>query len=251
MTGIISQLSQALLPLRGMNMLLHVGRGRDSPKGKVDLLAGCVDGDIARYSSEIESLLRSWQLSGSFYICDDSVRFETPMGSGGVAVCDSVRLVGQIEDWIEGRNLGGQHRPWATGYWLPEALCGDLATADVLHDVAGVGVEIMKMVTPYPDSLSKNITEWCSDEIRQKLSLFERLIGDEKSIERGLCLSDITASLVRLAFARSRKYLRGFRLLNEQARLLESSDYFVYQLALEFSQREGLADTMEKIRRLL
>ena len=251
MNDIISQLLQTLLPLRGMNMLLHVGRGRDSPKGKVDLLAGCVDGDIVRYSSEIESLLRNWQLSGSFYVCDDSVLFETPMGSGGVAVCDSVKLVGQIEDWIEGRNLGGQHRPWAVGYWLPEALCGDLATAEILHDVEGIGARIMQLVTPYPDSLSRNIIEWCSDEIRQKLSLLERLIGDEKSIERELCLSDITTSLVRLAFACSRKYLRGFRSLEEQAKLLEPSGYSVYQLALKLSQRKGLAETTEKIWRLL
>ena len=251
MNDIISQLSRTLLPLRGLNMLMHVGRERNSPEGKVDLLAGCVDGDIARYSSEIESLLRGWQPSGNFYICDDSVRFETPIGSGGVAVCDSAKIVGQIEGWIEGRNLGGQHRSWATGYWLPEALCGDIATADVLHDVGGVGVEIIKMVTPYPDSFSKNITECCSDEIRQKLPLLERLVGDEKSIECGLCLSDITASLVRLAFARSRKYLRGFRSLDKQAKLLESSDYSVYELALELSQRDGLAETMEKIRRLL
>lgn len=251
MNDIISQLSQALFSLHGMKMLLHVGRGRDSLEGKVDLLAGCVDGDIAMYSSEIESLLRGWQLSGSFHVCDDSVRFETPMVSGGVAVCDSVKLVGQIEDWIEGRNLGGQHRPWAVGYWLPEALCGDLATAEILHDVEGIGVEIMKMVTPYPDSLSKNIIEWCSDEIRQKLSLLERLIGDKKSIERELCLSDITTSLVRLAFACSRKYLRGFRSLEEQAKLLEPSDYSVYELALKLSQREGLTETTEKIRRLL
>lgn len=251
MNDLISQLTQTLLLLRGMNMLLHVGRRRDSSKGKVDLLAGCVDGNIARYSSEIESLLKGWQPSGSFYVCDDSVRFETPMGSGGVAVCDSAKLVGQIEEWIEGRNLGGQHRPWVVGYWLPEALCGDLATADVLHDVAGVGVEVMKMVTPYPGSLSKNIIEWCSDEIRQKLSLFERLIGNEKSIEHGLCLSDITASLIRLAFARSHKYLRGFRSLDEQAKLLEPPDHSVYKLALELSQRKGLAETIEKIRRLL
>ncbi len=250
MNDIISQLAQTLLPLRGMNMLLHVGRERDSPKGKVDLLAGCVDGSITKHSSEIESLLRSWQLSGSLYVCDDSVRFETPMVSGGVAVCDSAKLFEQIEDWIEGKNLGGQHRPWATGYWLPEALCGDLATADILRDVVGVGVEIIKMVTPYPDSLSKNITEWCSGEIKQKIPLFERLIGDEKSIERELCLSNITASLVRLAFARSHKYLRGFRSLNEQAKLLESSDYFVYQLALNLSQRDRLDDTMKEIRRL-
>jgi hypothetical protein len=173
------------------------------------------------------------------------------MGSGGVAVCDSAKIVGQIEGWIEGRNLGGQPRPWAIGYWLPEALCGDLATADILYDVGGTGVEIMKKVTPYPDSLSKNITEWCSDEIRQKLSLFERLIGDEKLIAHGLCLSDITASLVRLAFARSRKYLRGFRSLDEQTKILEPSDYSVYQLALELSQRKGLAETIEKIQRLL
>jgi hypothetical protein len=250
MNDIISQLSQALLSLHGMKMLLHVGRGRVSLEGKVDLLAGCVEGDIARYSSEIESLLRSWQPSGNFYVCDDSVRFETPLGSGGVAVCDSTKLVRQIKGWIKGRNLGGQHRPWAVGYWLPEALCGDLATAEILHDVEGIGTQIMQLVTPYPGSLSRSIVEWCSDEIRQKLSLLERLIGDEKSIEHELCLSDITASLVRLAFARSRKYLRGFRSLEEQAKLLKPSDYSVYQLALKLSQREGLAETTEKIRRL-
>ena len=184
-------------------------------------------------------------------MCDDSVRFETLMGTGGVAVCDSSKLVRLIDDWIEGRNLDGQHRPWATGYWIPEALCGDLATAETLHDATGIGVQIRKLVAPYPDSLSKNIIKWCSEEIRQKLSLLERLIGDEQSIEFGLCLSDITASMVRLAFARSRKYLRGFRSLDEQTKLLESSDYPVYQLALELSQRERVEDTIGKIRRLL
>lgn len=251
MNDVISQLLRTLLPLRGMNVLLHVGLERNSPKGKIDLLAGCVDGDIAKYAPEIESLLKGWQPIGSFFVCDDSVRFETLMGTGGVAVCDSSKLVRLIDDWIEGRNLDGQHRPWATGYWIPEALCGDLATAETLHDATGIGVQIRKLVAPYPDSLSKNIIKWCSEEIRQKLSLLERLIGDEQSIEFGLCLSDITASMVRLAFARSRKYLRGFRSLDEQTKLLESSDYPVYQLALELSQRERVEDTIGKIRRLL
>lgn len=251
MNNIVSQLSQALLSLRGMNMILCVGRERDSPNKKVDLLIGCEDGDITRYFYEIESLLRRWQPRGIFYVCDDSVRFETSMGSGGVAVCDSSKLIGQIEDWIGGKNLGGQHRSWATGYWLPEALCGDIATSEILHDASGIASKISNLVTPYPNSLSKNIAELCLDEIRQKLSLLERLLGNEKSIEFGLCLSDITASLVRLAFARSCRYLRGFRSFDKQIKLLESSEYFVYQLALELSQKERLEDTIKKIRRLL
>ena len=84
-----------------------------------------------------------------------------------------------------------------------------------------------------------------------QFSLFERLTRNEASIEFELCLSDVTALLVRLAFARSRKYLRGFRSLNEQVKILESSDYSIYQLALQLSQRERVEETIRDIRRLL
>jgi hypothetical protein len=238
--------------MQGMKVLLHVGLKRNSSKGKIDLLVGCDEGKIKTYSLIIEFLLRKQWPDGNFFVCDDSVRFDLPMGTGGVAVCDAAMLVRQVEEWIEGKNLGGQHRPWAIGYWLPEALCGDLATAETLYDATGISDHLRKLLTPYPISLSEKIAELCADEIKQKLLLLERLIvANEKSIEFGLCLSDITASLVRLAFARSRKYLRGFRSLDEQTNLLESLDYSFYQLALELSQREKLADTIGKIRRLL
>lgn len=246
----LSDLSCVLNNLQGLEVLLRVGMKRNLAKGKFDLLAGCDDGSIEKYSPLIKVLLGDRWPTGNFFVCDDSVRFELPTGSGGVAVCDSVLLVRQVEGWIEGRNLGGQHRPWATGYWLPEALCGDLATAKTLYDVTDVSARLRELLVPYPVSLSESIIELCTDEIKQKLSTLEKLY-ENTAIERELCLSDITASMVRLAFARSRRYFRGFRSLEQQAKLLRSSDMFIYELALKLSKRERVADVVNKIKRLL
>ena len=155
-----------------------------------------------------------------------------------------------IRPYSLSRNLGGQHRPWATGYWLPEALCGDLATAETLYDVTDTSVRLKELLVPYPVSLSKSIIDLCTDEIRQKLSTLEKL-HENATIERGLCLSDVTASVVRLAFARSRKYFRGFRSLEQQAKLLRSSDCVLYKLALKLSTREQVENVVSEIERFL
>lgn len=248
--SLVSDLSHVLREMHGMKVLLRVGLKRNSVKGKIDLLAGCDEGSIEKYSHLIKVLLGDRWPTGNFFVCDDSVRFNLPTGSGGVAVCDSALLVRQVEEWIEGRNLGGQHRPWATGYWLPEALCGDLATAETLYDITGISVRLRELLVPYPVSLSKSIVELCTDEIKQKLSTLEKL-HEDATIERELCLSDVTSSLVRLAFARSRRYFRGFRSLEQQAKLLRSSDLLIYELALRLSKRRRVADVVSKIRRLL
>lgn len=248
--NLVSNLSHVLHGMQGMKVLLHVGLKRNSSKGTVDLLAACDEGRIEIYSSLIESLLRKRWPNGNFFVSDDSVRFDLSAGTGGIAVCDAVLLVRQVEEWIEGRNLGGQHRPWATGYWLPEALCGDLATAKTLYDVTDISVRLKELLVPYPVSLSKSIIELCTDEIRQKISTLEKL-HENATIERELCLSDVTSSMVRLAFARSRRYFRGFRSLEQQAKLLGSSDLLIYELALKLSKRKRVADVVRKIKRLL
>lgn len=248
--SLVSDLTHVIRELQGMKVLLHVGLKRNSSKGKIDLLVGCDEGRIETYSPLIESLLRKRWPDGNFFVCDDSVRFDLPTGSGGVAVCDSALLVKQVEEWILGRNLGGQHRPWATGYWLPEALCGDLATAKTLYDVTDASVRLRELLVPYPDSLSKSIVELCTDEIKQKLSTLEKL-HENATIERELCLSDVTSSMVRFAFARSRRYFRGFGSLEQQAKLLGSSDLLIYELALKLSKREKVRDVVSEIGRLL
>ncbi|MFA6535932.1 MAG: hypothetical protein WC250_01045 [Candidatus Paceibacterota bacterium] len=249
-SSVTSDLAHVLREMQGMKMLLRVGRKRNSSEGKIDLLAGCDEGRIETYSSIIESLLRKRWPDGNFFVCDDSVRFDLPAGTGGVAVCDVALLVRQVEGWIKGKNLGGQHRSWATGYWLPEALCGDLATAETLYDVTDTGDRLRELLIPYPALLSKNIIELCTEEIKQKLSTLEKLHGNA-TIERELCLSDATAAMIRLAFARSRQYLRGFRSLERQAILLRPSDRPIYEIALGLSKRKRVKDLTGNIEKLL
>jgi len=248
--SLVSDLVHVMRELQGMKVLLQVGLKRNSSKGKIDLLAGCDEGRIETYSPLIESLLRKRWPTGNFFVCDDSVRFDLPAGTGGVAVCDAALLVRQVEEWIEGKNLGGQHRPWATGYWLPEALCGDLATAETLYDATVSSNRLKGLLIPYPASLSRSIVGLCTDEIRQKLLTLERL-HENAVVERQLCLSDVTASMIRLAFARSHRYFRGFRSLDQQAKLLRSSDRPVYELALELSKRKRVKSVIGKIEGLL
>jgi hypothetical protein len=129
-------------------------------------------------------------------------------------------------------------------------MCGDLATAETLYDVTDISDRLKELLVPYPISLSKKIVELCTEEIRQKLSTLERL-HEDAVIERELCLSDVTATMIRLAFARSHQYCRGFRSLERQAILLRSSDRPIFEIALELSKRKRVKNLMGKIEKLL
>lgn len=248
----VSDLRDTLLQLRQLYFILRVGLERkQKDKNKIDLLVGCGEEDIKCYLSQIQTLLENQWPDANLSISDDAVRFDLGIISGGIAVCDSTKLVEQIKKWIDGKNLSGQHRSWVVGYWLPEALCGDLATAEVLHDVKSVYPAIKSLVIPYPERLSQAIVAICVDEVRQKLATLGGLSQDDRTIEFALCLSDIGAAVVRLAFARSRRYLRGFRLLARQAVFLQPSDFALYELASRLLHEGGTTYILEKIRRQL
>jgi len=248
---IISSLYRVLQDLRGLEMLVCVGLKKNLTDGHIDLLAGCNGGDIYKYATLIEALLKGRWPSGNFSVCDDSVRFNLSTISGGIAICDPTLLARQIKEWTEGKNLGGQHRSWAIGYWLPEALCGDLATAEILYDATGICAQIRELIVPYPASLSHAIIDLCVDEIRQKIRILERLSEKDNPIELGLCISDLAASMMRFAFARSRRYFRGFKSLDEQARFLRSSDMPIYELALKLSKRKRTGNLIGEIKELV
>jgi len=249
---IISDLREILLRLHRFDFILRVGLERErNDESKIDLLVGCGVGDVEHYLSQVQTLLEGRWPDAKLSISDDAVRFDLGTSSGGIAVCESAKLVEQIKEWIGGKNLAGQHRPWAVGYWLPEALCGDLATAEVLHDVKGTYPEIKNLVVPYPERLSQAIAATCVNEVRQKSDTLGRLSQKDRTIESALCLSDIGAAVVRLAFARSRRYLRGFRLLAEQAAFLRPSDFTLYELASKLLQEEEATHILEEIRRQL
>jgi len=251
---IVFDLRNILLRLHRFDLVLRVGLERErNDESKIDLLVGYgeEDEDVEHYLSQVQTLLEGRWPDAKLSISDDAVRFDLGTSSGGVAICDSVKLTEQIKEWIGGKNLSGQHRAWAIGYWLPEALCGDLATAEVLYDAKAIYVEIKNLVVPYPELLSRSIITLCVDEIRQKVDKLGRLFEKDRTIEAALCFSDIGAAVVRLAFARSRCYLRGFRSLAEQAAFLQPSDFTLYELASKLLHEKEAIHILEEIRRQL
>lgn len=249
---IVSELRNILLRSDRFDLVLRVGLERErNDESKIDLLVGCGEGDIEHYLSRVQILLEGRWPDAKLSICDDAVRFNLGISSGGVAVCNSAKLVKQIKEWMRGKNLSGHHRPWAIGYWLPEALCGDLATAEVLHDAKATYAEIKDLVVPYPELLSRAIITLGVDEVRQKVDKLDSLFEKDRTIESALCFSDIGAVVVRLAFARSRCYLRGFRSLAEQAAFLQPSDFTLYELASKLLQEKEAIHILEEIQRQL
>lgn len=248
----VSDLRGILLRLYRLDFILRVGLEREqNDENKIDLLVGHGEGDAKRYLSQIQTLLEGQWSDANLSISDDAVRFDLSISSGGIAVYDSAKITKQIKEWIEGENLAGQHRSWAVGYWLPEALCGDLATAEVLHDAKGTYSEIKNLVVPYPKRLSQAIAATCVNEIRQKSDTLDRLFQKGRTVESALCLSDVGAAVVRLAFARSQCYLRGFHSLAEQAMFLQSSDFALYEIASRLLHEQGTTHILEEIRRQL
>jgi hypothetical protein len=250
-SDIITSIVGGLAEIEGMEILLRVGLNRGLTREKVDFLAGYHNGDISLQAFPIESMLKSRFPKGNFSTCDDSVRFDIFSVTGGVAIYNPSVMDTRVRNWIQGKNLGGEHRPWATGYWLPEGLCGDLATAEILHDPIDIALGIKKLLTPYPLTLSQAITGLCVEEIRSKVSVLKKHINQTRSIEHILCVSDIAAAMVRLAFARSRIFLRGFRSLDDQAKLLNNSDIPTYQLATELSERKRLLELIDGIEKFV
>lgn len=249
--NLVFELGDVLRGLPGIQLLLQVGLQRDMEKDNVDLLAGCAQGSIERYASPIQELLKDRWPNGTSFVCDDSVRFDLPIGTGGIALCDSSVLVSKVKEWSEGKSIGGQHRPWATGYWVPEALCGDIATAEILYDPDGTSAQLKELVAAYPVLLSKAIVDLCTDELKQKTQTLEKLLNEDASIELELCISDMVAAMVRLVFTRSRVYFRGFRSLDQQSRLLKPDDLALYCLAVKLSGRKKVKNLLKNIQKIL
>jgi hypothetical protein len=212
--NLVFELGDVLRGLPGIQLLLQVGLQRDREKDKVDLLAGCARGSVEGYASPIQALLKDRWPNGTSFVCDDSVRFDLPIGTGGIALCDSSVLVSQVKEWSEGKNIGGQHRPWATGYWVPEALCGDIATAEILYDPDGTSAQLKELVAAYPVPLSKAIVDLCADELRQKAQTLEKLLNEDAPIELELCISDMVAAMVGKAPILQTPFLIQFSKIN-------------------------------------
>lgn len=227
-------LSKLLGNISGIEAIWLVSSKRKMSIRSIDLLACCKNGHIENYAGQIiQQLRKKWPI-GNFYVYDDSVRFSIPKINGGIAVYDTVNLKKKITEWINGKGLNGEKRSWAIAYWVPEALCGDIVTAKLLHDPQEIHALMCKILSPYPPSLSEAICDFCRDELDRKIKNL-RSLKRQQRIEIVLVLSDINASVVRFAFARSKIYLRGFNDILLQAKNLTIADKKLALFAHQFS----------------
>lgn len=241
-----------LKKIPGVDAIWLVGLKRKTKKRSFDLIASC-NGSIEDYADAIINELREEWPNGKYSLCDDSVRISIPGSTGGVAVYDTGKLKTMVQDWIDGHNLYGEHRPWATVYWIPEALCGDLVTARSLYDPRGIHELLCHLLTPYPLALSSSVCRFCKEEIDEKIQALS-FFSKKQRINLTLAVSNIGVALVRYAFSRSRIYLRGFKDLEGQSKKLTDEDMILVRLAEQlslikiFDDKKGLAVLAARIK---
>lgn len=186
----------------------------------IDLLVACRHNNFNGNVKKATSALSRHQVQ----ISDDSVLLKIGDINVGVALHYKPTLLRRVRQYCAGRCLDGMHRPWAAGYWLPEALCADLESSTVLHDLDDDAMRITRSLSPYPERMAHAIEILCRAEISQKSAAFRKNTQLYREMEAKICLHDISMVLIRLAFARSRRYLRGFHRLSEQRQGLPQNE---------------------------
>lgn len=225
----VSEILKSLVNLSALWLVGSYGQGRQQ-FNDVDFLAAFADGEFNAHKLAIDELISQQWPQATGMVSDDSVRYLLP-GSNciSVAIYSALELEQRLRAYASGNHLDGQRRPWAVSYWLPEALCGDLTAGKLLFDRLGFGHAVSSLFNSYPEAMALSIEHISIAEVELRLNF---LCSDEdETIEANLAKADVVASLVRLAFAKSRVYLRGFRRLEEQSKNLTLRGRAVYELA--------------------
>jgi hypothetical protein len=219
---VIEKICKELCSFSDLDMLWNFGPSAE----KADLLALMKNGDIATHGERFAKTLRNVFRDGEVFFCDDSVRFKGSSISGGVAVMNTAETISRLSLWSQGRNLEGNHRPWAIGYWMPEAFYGDLSEGKILYDVLDIASSLSAMAKPYPEDLRNALLFLCREEVSLKFEKMGKFLscGTGNDPELRLCISDTSLAIIRFAFANSRRYLRGFLHLKEQSEFLLPGD---------------------------
>lgn len=144
---------------------------------------------------------------------DDSVQiqfnnFNFPIVSFGVYERNEIESL--VNRFLTGENVYGVHRPWATGYWVPEALMADIVNAKPLI-AEDLLLSLKSKLTPYPAIARQAIITLCNEEIQIKS---KKEGQDWKSI---LNRKEVILAKYREIFAKQGVYLNGFKDLQGQA----------------------------------
>lgn len=150
-------------------------------------------------------------------ILDDAVRiqFERQLPLS-LAIYPYTELKEKLHLYTQGQDLDGFHKPWAAGYWLPEALCGDIFRSEPVWESDEVYETFRSLVMPYPLPLQKAIMYYGRNEIVLKYKLY---LQSTCNLEKGILISDIQKAAIRYLFAKAGVYLRGFKNIERQLQL--------------------------------
>jgi len=247
-TDSLKNLESKLSSLSELKIIWLMGQYREK-SSNIDLLLGFSHGEKNLFLKKVIDILEIFFI-GQFHLCDDAIIVSLVDGlKGGIAVCSLHALEQSLLSWNSGINLEGEHRVWATVLWLPEALCGDLATAKVLYDPYEINQSFQTYVTPYPESLRSSLIKICEEEIKIKISTIDASNLDY--FDNVLKIRDIIIALIRLSFAKSKIYFRGFKNIEEQSQKLDLQSSYFYSLAQGLSSQYDVEQTIKKVSQIV
>ena len=242
----INGIVKILEPLHWVVYVLQVGSSlrEENPKD-IDLLIGTVHSEKGIPYDELQTSL---ELSGirSIERSDDALRFTFEENVFDVALYTHEHVYAIVTGVMTGTLLEGRLAHWATRAWLPEGFCADLKHGKVLLDKSGILKSLIKSLQVYPLVFKERILKRCALEIESKLIELRRV--DNGSIDSILIRADISAALIRYAFAYDEVFLRSYKKLNERAAVLGNSARKIFSLA-EQIQNADIYSIEQKIKK--
>lgn len=192
---------------------------RGNTSDNIDIIAGVkiLNQKLIEAISEKISLLK--EVIEKPIMLDDALRFKinncTTINLGLYETTDIFR---RLKNYIGGKFINGEKRPWAVNSWIPESFCADIKDSIALYDKKKFLLEAKKILDPYPDALANSIITLSRQEIEQKFKKLDSGILAEKI----LVFADLVSCITRMVFAKEHIYFLGYKNVLEQLKCLKS-----------------------------
>jgi hypothetical protein len=138
-------------------------------------------------------------------VSDDATQFLTGKMLYSIVQLTPLLLDSKIKKIFTGRGIKKQKKEWCFGWWVPEAFCGDIATAKIIFDKTGQLFKWKKRLSKYPTELKERINANSHKVLVNDIKKYRFASESEKT----RLLAEGLFEAVRANYANQKKYFLG------------------------------------------
>lgn len=172
----------------------------------IDFLVVCENIKIAK--NHLNNIFKDYKIIYN----DDCIRISGYLNCEiSFGIYNKKNLMKRINNYINGKNLEPIYKNWNIVGWLPECLLNDLNEMSILYEEGEFLTKIKSIIYNYPEKMQKAIIKLCDEKINNL-----KKSNNCGSIEKKIIDSEILSLRIRKAFAEKKKYLSGYKRIDQK-----------------------------------